>query len=377
MKIAYHLVPVNFKDLAEKTDKDFKDFVKDNCLHDKDALNDKPNMKGFMPISVPPPKKEFPSTSNRKSDILIQPISTEDKSSVTGTASIIEEFACEIRKKIPAVKPYLLFDEQKLQFDISEIRRRYIFAVSMQHHKKHQENLIRTISRRDKTIDLDPEEVPQQPDNDGGSDDEDNVEQPLRHLQTLRKSLSEKDEKFKSVYVDLKQRNKHAYQTTDAGTLPVLKQSLKDKAHQLRETVDQYKRTFLHACVEDGDHFMVTLLLSVGFNPNVEEGCGATPLVLAVIGNKPEICRTLVQHLADIDCPFFVRVPSPKQLATHLGYNHILEIFGTAKVDKKDETVWSSIYGQTAALSSENGKDDNANETEICEMLQGLDCSEH
>ena len=122
---------------------------------------------------------------------------------------------------------------------------------------------------------------------------------------------------------------------------------------------------------------MVTLLLSVGFNPNVEEGCGATPLVLAVIGNKPEICRTLVQHLADIDGPFFVRVPSPKQLATHLGYNHILEIFGTAKVDKKDETVWSSIYGQTAALSSENGKDDNANETEISEMLQGLDCSEH
>ena len=40
MKIAYHLVPVNFKDLAEKTDKDIKDFVKDNCLHDKDALND-------------------------------------------------------------------------------------------------------------------------------------------------------------------------------------------------------------------------------------------------------------------------------------------------------------------------------------------------
>ena len=62
----------------------------------------------------------------------------------------------------------------------------------MQHHKKQQENLIRTISRRDKTIDLDPEEVPQQPDNDGGSDNEDNVEQPLRHLQTLRKSLSEK-----------------------------------------------------------------------------------------------------------------------------------------------------------------------------------------
>ena len=108
MKIAYHLVPVNFKDLAEETDKDFKDFVKDNCLHDKDALNDKPNMKGFMPISVPPPKKEFPSTSNRKSDILIQPISTEDESSVTGTASIIEEFACEIRKKNTCSKTLLI-----------------------------------------------------------------------------------------------------------------------------------------------------------------------------------------------------------------------------------------------------------------------------
>ena len=375
MKIAYQFVPANFRDLVTKTEKDFKEFVKENGLQDKESLKDKPNIKGFLHISVPPYKKEFPATSNLKSRILIQPISTQDESSITGTAAIIEEFAKEIDKEIPDIKPYLLFDEQKLQFDLSEARQRYIFAVSMQHHKKQHENLMKEIICRDKTIDIEPEEG-HNPDSIDDLDEEAS-ERPstLRHLQTLRKTLADRDEKFKTAYIDLKQHVKHACQSTDAGLVAALKQSMKEKAKQMREMFDQYKRTFLHAAVEDGDHFLVKLLLAIGFNPNIQEGCGATPLVLAVVGEKSEICKTLVGHLADIDGPTFIRIPLPKQLATHLGQNHILDIFEKFSVDKEDEEVWAGIYGQASGARLDT-RNDLPNEAKLAELLEDLDCNE-
>ena len=59
MKIAYQFVPANFRDLVTKTEKNFKEFVKENGLQDKESLKDKPNIKGFLHISVPPFKKSF------------------------------------------------------------------------------------------------------------------------------------------------------------------------------------------------------------------------------------------------------------------------------------------------------------------------------
>ena len=82
-----------------------------------------------MRVMAPEYRKDFPSTSNRRSQILIQPISTEDESSITGTAAIVEEYAKDTGKEIPEAKPYLLFDNQKLEFDLSDARRRYIFSV--------------------------------------------------------------------------------------------------------------------------------------------------------------------------------------------------------------------------------------------------------
>ncbi len=210
-----------------------------------------------------------------------------------------------INKEIPETKPYLLFDELKLQFDLSEARQRYIFAKSMEHHKKQHDNSMKEIISRDKTVASDPAEGL---DPDTTYDSEEATERPslLRHLQFLRKTLADRDEKFKTAYLNLKQQVKHACQSTDAGMLVALKQSMKAKSKQTREVVDQYKRTFLNEAVEDGDHFLVKLLLAVGFNPNVEEGCGATPLVLAAVGENLDICKLLVENLAEIDGPTFL-----------------------------------------------------------------------
>ena len=97
MKIAYQFMPADFTDLIGKSPREFTDFVKKNDLQSKDALKDSEQIKGFMRVRAPECRKEFASTSNRRSQILIQPISTEDESSITGTAVVIEEYAKDIQ----------------------------------------------------------------------------------------------------------------------------------------------------------------------------------------------------------------------------------------------------------------------------------------
>ena len=159
----------------------------------------------------------------------------------------------------------------------------------------------------------------------------------------LRRRLEEKDTKFKSAYLSLKQQVSHACQAVDTGTVSALKNSLMEKGDALRNIRDQYERTLLHASVEEGQHQITKILFSIGFNPNVQEGCGATPLVLAVLENNQSICKTLIDHLADVSDPLFIKIPSPEKFASYLGYNHILEIFNDCVVKTDDELVWNNM----------------------------------
>ena len=112
MKIAYQFTPADFTDLIGKSPREFTDFIKKNGLQSKDALKDSEQIKGFIRVRAPEYRKEFQNTSNRRSQILIQPISIEDKSSITGTAAIIEEYAKDTGNEI-----------LKLEFDLSDARR--------------------------------------------------------------------------------------------------------------------------------------------------------------------------------------------------------------------------------------------------------------
>ena len=63
---------------------------------------------------------------------------------------------------------------------------------------------------------------------------------------------------------------------------------------------------------------MVKVLLSAGFNVNVHEGCGATPLVLAVLTKDVEMCTLLINICAEYRADFFVKGPSPVKIASVL-----------------------------------------------------------
>ena len=125
MKIGYQIVPENFKDLRGKGEKAFNTFINKNFS--KNGKPERNKINGFMEVRVPECTKKFPATSNRKSKVLILPVSLQDESSVTGVASIIEEVSQILGIPMPEQEIYLLFDPVKLSFDIEDARNKFIF----------------------------------------------------------------------------------------------------------------------------------------------------------------------------------------------------------------------------------------------------------
>ncbi|RUA04433.1 MAG: hypothetical protein DSY43_06265, partial [Gammaproteobacteria bacterium] len=90
---------------------------------------------------------------------------------------------------------------------------------------------------------------------------------------------------------------------------------------------DHFNRTVLHYAIECNNVSMVRVLLAVGVNPNIKEGCGVTPLHLAVLGKTTEMCKVLVDSLAVIHGLSFSSIPSPHEMATAMDLNDIVSVF--------------------------------------------------
>ena len=80
--------------------------------------------------------------------------------------------------------------------------------------------------------------------------------------------------------MSLKQQVGHACQAADTGTVSALKNSLMEKGDALRNIRDQYERTLLHASVEEGQHQITKILLSIGLTQMFKKAVGQHLLFL-------------------------------------------------------------------------------------------------
>ena len=70
-------------------------------------------------------------------------------------------------------------------------------------------------------------------------------------------------------------------------------------------------------------------MLSSGTNPNVKEGCGATPLTIAVLNLDFAMCKILVQNFAEYEGEMFGSFPTPLEMATAMEAEEIVNLFKT------------------------------------------------
>lgn len=104
-------------------------------------------------------------------------------------------------------------------------------------------------------------------------------------------------------------------------------QQLSKYTETINSTRDQYGRTILHCAVETRNYVLVKLLLTVGVNPNAKEGCGATPMTIAVINGDVDMVKFLLENFAEFKGPLFGSLPSPVDIATEMKVTDIVELF--------------------------------------------------
>ena len=113
-------------------------------------------------------------------------------------------------------------------------------------------------------------------------------------------------------------------------------QYLSDKQDILNECRDHFGRTLVHFSVEHDNLLFAQCILPAGFNPNVVEYCGATPLTLSVCLNLPWFCEFLVKCGCEVRGSVFVGIPSPLEMARKLENAQIYEILNPDELDSED-----------------------------------------
>ena len=104
--------------------------------------------------------------------------------------------------------------------------------------------------------------------------------------------------------------------------------------------------------------------MTAGFNPNVTEHCGATPLTIAVCQKGPKLCELLVNCGADVRGPLYVGIPTSLEMALKLQYAEIYEILNRCESDIEDDDIKSYDKLYTSYKKTTHNKK-NADETDM------------
>lgn len=136
-------IPPSEKELQTLNEDEFVQWLSKQDLSEMDK-------KGQFVVQVPAMVK--PTCNSKKSDVVILPLSLEDNSTITGTASILEEFGTEFGISCNHDTSFLPFNENTRTFDLKEARSRFEFLKLLEKHKLEMNELKLQLERRDQGL---------------------------------------------------------------------------------------------------------------------------------------------------------------------------------------------------------------------------------
>ncbi len=98
---------------------------------------------------------------------------------------------------------------------------------------------------------------------------------------------------------------------------------------------DEYNRSALHVFVEKGNIKCVESLLICGAHVNAGEGCGVTPLMIALMRKNVEITKLLLKYEARVWGLFPGHLPTPMEICEKLQHSELMAIL--TNVYQQDE----------------------------------------
>ena len=185
---------------------------------------------------------------------------------------------------------------------------------------------------------------------------------PCVTLKDKKQAFNEEDKAFSAVYDKLVNKMWSMHQRNQ------MDEYISEKRERYFDLRDHLGRSLPHMSVEQGNLPFSKYLLAAGFNPNIKEHCGATPLTIAVHNRSKEFCELLVTCGAAIRGPLFAGLPSPLEMAEKLQEAEIYEILNpdSSDIDGADIAFHDPDFQfekPTGLISSKKQKDKNSSDS--------------
>ena len=282
-------------------------------------------------------------------NVVILPLSVEDNATINGTASILEEFGKEFNIDCNHQSSFLPFDENKNVFDLKAARNRYEFLALLEEHKKTMLDYKSQLDSTEKDFDHDSRgsntAEANEDTNEESDDDDDEYNCQPDHGQVKKKKFQKIDGAFKKAYDGVVKKMWKAAHNSDPNAFEKFLKEMEAKRHEwdTNSVSDHFGRTILHTAVEDNNLTLVKTLIHVGVDVNCLEGCGASPLTLAVLNKNVDIAKILHENFALSSGPLFACMPSPHDIAKAMELDTMVQLFDTDQDYMEDKMLLQSF----------------------------------
>ncbi len=294
---------------------------------------------------------------NVKSNMHILPLSLEDNSTVLGTMSILDNlsklFSLPHDKK---EAEYLPFDCITKNFDAASAQSHFELLLSQKTHTMHMKSLEIRMQSNDKTLhDLTENDF----DHDDDSDEEMSADLDTGNSNSEAITLEQEKHRFeiedKPFWESYNLLQQDLLKVISSNSEESYINSVENQKNREDATItDHLKRCMLHVAVEKNDANFVKYLVDLGLNINAREGCGLTPLSLAVLEKNSAMCKFLVESGAMYSGPLITSIPSPLFMAEELKLSEIQHIFHDEKALSDEEDLLIQSIDETFCKSLTN-----------------------
>ena len=262
------------------------------------------------------------------------PLSLENNSTLTGTAAILEQFSREFETPCKHANRQFVFNKSSKLYDLAAARKHHEFMIMLFHHRKNSITIDQQIRSTEKTI-------PTDDDIENVDGDEEDGEITTETIESTRRYFQQQDKNLTKLYNQINSDMLNAMQSQEDGKFCKLVRNLQDTQKDWEAVTDHLGRNVLHQAVEYNNVPLVKTLLSAGLNINTQEGCGVTPLCLAILNNNVTMCALLLENFASFSGPLFASMPSPIEMAENMEQTEIIELLNI--YSKEDEDIHNII----------------------------------
>lgn len=266
------------------------------------------------PFRITPPTLPSKLEMLRPSSIMILPFSLADEAFTCGEAVIYREFSKELHLGIEKKADYIPTFKGAKKLDIQSARERFKLYRELDVHVKDIENLKQSFEAK-KQFQQELEEEDEDPLTGNEIPTSVNFKTLLKQREAKMKTLIEELSEIIDSHASAEEAMVH----------------IKAKQGAWFSFKDDCDRSVIHVAVEKGLSCLVKCLLMCGAGVNDYEGCGATPLLLAVIKQDPQMVDLLIQFGGRVSGTFPGNVISPLQAAFMLGNEVIISKLQAAR----------------------------------------------